>query len=85
MELGERTVTMARMFNVREGFSVKDDCLPDRLYEVLEEGTPREKRLAREDFDRALQLYYEAMGWNSETGIPTDGRLSFLGLEWLAA
>jgi len=83
MELGERTITMARMFNQREGFSSKDDCLPDRLYDPLEQGTPREKKLHPESFAHALKLYYQAMGWDSQTGAPTDGRLGFLGLDWL--
>ncbi len=83
MELGERTVTMARMFNIREGLSSKDDYLPERLYETLEPGTPREKKITREDFARTLKLYYEAMGWDPKTGVPSEGRLSFLGLDWL--
>ena len=83
MELGERSITMARMFNIREGLSSKDDYLPDRLFEPLEQGTERERRITREDFAKALKLYYEAMGWDPETGVPTEGRLSFLGLEWL--
>lgn len=83
MELGERAVTMARIFNVREGFTTEDDDLPERLYEPLEAGTPGEKRIDREEFARGIELYYEAMGWNRETGIPTDGRLAYLGLEWL--
>jgi aldehyde:ferredoxin oxidoreductase len=83
MELGERTVTMARMFNIREGLSKKDDYLPERLYETLEAGTPREKKITHEDFARTLKLYYEAMGWDPQTGVPTEGRLSFLGLDWL--
>jgi aldehyde:ferredoxin oxidoreductase len=84
MELGERTVTMARMFNVREGFSSRDDTLPERLFDVLEEGTPREKKLSRQDVQDALRTYYEAMGWDPDTGVPTRGRLAFLGLDWLA-
>ena len=83
MELGERSITMARMFNIREGLSSKDDYLPDRFFEPLEKGTEREKRINREEFANALRLYYEAMGWDPETGTPTDGRLSFLGLDWL--
>ncbi len=83
MELGERTITMARMFNVREGLSRKDDYLPDRLFEPLEEGTPAEKRITREEFDKGLRLYYEALGWDPENGVPTPGRLSYLGLDWL--
>ncbi|MBA4423128.1 MAG: aldehyde ferredoxin oxidoreductase, partial [Syntrophus sp. (in: bacteria)] len=38
MKVGERTVTMARVFNLREGFGRKDDTLPDRLFEPLESG-----------------------------------------------
>jgi aldehyde:ferredoxin oxidoreductase len=83
MELGERTVTMARMFNIREGLSSKDDYLPERLYETLEAGTPREKKITREDFAHTLKLYYQAMGWDPLTGVPTEGRLGFLGLDWL--
>ncbi len=83
MELGERTITMGRVFNIREGLSSRDDNLPDRLYEPLEPGTPREKQFTREDFKRALKLYYEAMGWDPQTGVPTEGRLSYLGLDWL--
>ncbi len=80
--MGERTITMARMFNLREGLSAKDDELPDRLFLPLEEGTPREKRISKEEFTEALRLYYGAMGWDPETGVPTSGRLAFLGLEW---
>ena len=83
MELGERTITMARMFNIREGLSSKDDYLPERLFEPLQEGTAREKRISRDEFAAALRLYYEALGWDPETGVPTDGRLGFLGLDWL--
>ncbi len=83
LELGERGITMARMFNVREGLSSKDDYLPDRLYEPLEEGTVQEKRIRREEFAEGIRLYYEAMGWDSKTGVPTDGRLAYMGLGWL--
>jgi len=83
MELGERAITMARMFNIREGFTREDDYLPDRFFEPLEEGTSGEKRIKKKEFSEALRLYYEAMGWDSKTGVPTEGRLAFLGLEWL--
>ena len=50
---------------------------------MLEKGTPGEKRITKADFANALKLYYEAMGWDPQTGVPTEGRLSFLGLGWL--
>jgi len=83
MELGERTITMGRMFNVREGFTTQYDDLPERLFEPLEPGTPSEMRLCRDEFHDALNLYYEAMGWDRDTGIPRKGRLAYLGLDWL--
>jgi aldehyde:ferredoxin oxidoreductase len=85
MKLGERGITMARMFNHREGISKEDDTLPDRLFEESLEGGPSpEKRIfTRQEVADALRRYYEAMGWDPQTGIPTDGRLDFLGLDWL--
>jgi aldehyde:ferredoxin oxidoreductase len=85
LELGERGVTMARMFNVREGILAADDGLPDRFFEPLHEGESDEKRLDPKEFSANLKLYYEAMGWDSETAVPTDGRLAYLHLEWLIA
>jgi len=83
LELGERAVTMARMFNVREGISTAEDALPDRFFEPLHEGEADEKRLDRKAFGENLRLYYEAMGWDPQTAVPTDGRLAYLRLEWL--
>ena len=47
MKVGERTVTMARVFNLREGFGRKDDTLPERLFEPLESGVLQGKGLDR--------------------------------------
>ena len=38
LQIGERAINMARVFNIREGFSRKDDCLPERLFQPLENG-----------------------------------------------
>ena len=38
MQVGERRVNMMRMFNAREGFSSKDDVLPERVFEPLRGG-----------------------------------------------
>jgi aldehyde:ferredoxin oxidoreductase len=83
MKVGERTVTMARVFNLREGFGRKDDTLPDRLFEPLESGALQGKGLDRGDFEDLLTLYYEAMGWDPEEGVPTRGKLAELNLFWL--
>ena len=83
LEVGERGVTMARMFNVREGIMPTEDGLPDRFFHPLRKGAPDEKRLDRDAFGKNIRLYYQAMGWDPETAVPTDGRLAYLRLEWL--
>ena len=82
-KLGERTVTMARVFNLREGFGRKDDTLPDRIFEALEGGALAGKGIDRKEFDEMLTLYYEAMGWDPKEGVPTRGKLAELNLHWL--
>jgi aldehyde:ferredoxin oxidoreductase len=73
MKVGERSVTMARVFNLREGFGRKDDTLPDRLFEPLESGALQGLGIDRREFDDLLTLYYEAMGWDPGDGVPTGG------------
>jgi aldehyde:ferredoxin oxidoreductase len=83
MTAGERAVTMARVFNLREGLGRKDDTLPDRLFEPLENGPLQGQGMDRKEFEEALTMYYEAMGWDPEDGVPTKGKLAELNLLWL--
>ena len=78
MLLGERTTTLARMFNVREGFDRKDDELPDRLFEPLKTGPLTGVKLDRDQFKRALDVYYEMMGWEGSNGMPKESKLQHL-------
>ena len=85
LEVGERAVNMARVFNVREGFTRADDRLPDRLFTPLENGPLAGTAIARDDFEQALTNLYLLKGWDPGTGAPTEERLRELGLEWTAA
>lgn len=78
--LGERTTTLARQVLVREGLGKKDDALPDRLFEPLDSGRLKGWKLDREAFAKALDLYYEMMGWDVETGKPRPARLHLLNI-----
>jgi aldehyde:ferredoxin oxidoreductase len=80
MLLGERTTNLARLVNSREGFDRKDDQLPDRLFEPLETGSLTGVKLDREQFGKALDTYYEMMGWDIETGIPREAKLHQLNI-----
>jgi len=84
MKLGERSINMARVFNVREGFSSKDDTLPDIFYQNFK-GGPLDGTGAinKEDFKKAIKLHNKLMGWDSDTGVPSQEKLIELGLGWL--
>jgi aldehyde:ferredoxin oxidoreductase len=82
MKVSERALNLTRAFNVREGFTAADDALPERLYEELQFGSMKGARIDREQFRKALELYYEMMGWDPETGAPTPTKLLELDLGW---
>jgi aldehyde:ferredoxin oxidoreductase len=82
--IGERATNMARIFNAREGFSRKDDVLPERLFQGLENGALQGEAMPREEFEQALTILYSLKGWDPETAIPTRKRLAALSLDWAA-
>ena len=84
MKLGERSINMARIFNYREGFTSKDDTLPEVFYQNFKGGPlDGQGAINKEDFQKAIRLRYELMGWDPDTGIPTPAKLIELGLDWL--
>jgi aldehyde:ferredoxin oxidoreductase len=84
LTMGERATNMARVFNAREGFSRKDDTLPERLFKGLENGALQGQGMPREDFEQALTRIYKTKGWDEQTGMPTRERLESLSLGWAA-
>ncbi len=83
MLIGERRINMMRYFNAQIGFDRKDDYLPDRLFEAFDEGPSEGISLNKEEFDEALDTYYKLLGWDLDTGNPTEGNLKRLSLGWL--
>ena len=84
MKVGERAVNMARAFNMREGFSRKEDRLPERFFQPLEgEGPMKGYRLDRKEFEDALDLYYAMMNWDPEKAGPTYAKLVELDIDWV--
>ncbi|MGH7331943.1 MAG: aldehyde ferredoxin oxidoreductase C-terminal domain-containing protein [Candidatus Rokuibacteriota bacterium] len=81
MKVGERNNTLARLFNVREGFTPDDDILPDRLHEGIGNGPLKGQSIDRDQFLAARRTYYEMAGWDPETGRPTATKLAKLGVE----
>ena len=82
-KVAERSSVMARIFNYREGFTKDDDYLPEILHQPLENGKLKGHKIDKEKFKEFLTTYYEAMGWNAQTGYPTRGKLAQLDLLWV--
>lgn len=84
MKVSERSINMARIFNTREGITEKDDKLPEVFFQNFKGGIlDGTGAIDKEAFQKAIVLRYEMMGWDKKTGIPLNGKLAELGLEWL--
>jgi len=84
MEVGQRRLNLMRVFNAREGFTRKDDSLPKKFFEPLKGvGPTANTAIDREEFESALDLYYQLNGWTQD-GIPSPAKLAELGLDWAA-
>ncbi len=77
--VGEKVYNLERCFNIREGFTRKDDTLPKRMYTEPLKGGIRDGEVIRKP-DTIIDEYYDARGWD-RNGIPTRETLARLGLE----
>jgi aldehyde:ferredoxin oxidoreductase len=84
MKAGERCVTLARAFNLREGLTRADDVLPPRMRLPHVSGVVNEKPVLPEVLDEAVTLFYGMMGWDPQTGVPTSAKLHELDIAWVA-
>jgi len=78
----ERINTLARLINIREGLSRKDDTLPWKVLNVPipDDGPAKGAIVTQEELDLMLDDYYDARGWNLE-GVPKVETLNRLGME----
>jgi len=76
-----RGITLARLFNMREGFTRAHDRLPPRFSEDL----PKHKGLTAEQQDEIVTNYYVEYGWDPATGTPTSDTIKRLAIEQDAA
>ncbi|MEW5826099.1 MAG: aldehyde ferredoxin oxidoreductase C-terminal domain-containing protein [Candidatus Bipolaricaulota bacterium] len=89
---GERISNLAKLLNVREGFTRVEDRAPEVWFRPMHapEGTIemedyfQTKVVTREDVDRMLDDYYDERGWTQEEGIPSPATLERFGLDELS-
>jgi aldehyde:ferredoxin oxidoreductase len=83
---GERINNLARVFNVREGFSRKDDSMPAKVMNtpIPDEGVSKGSYVSQKDLNILLDDYYEVRGWTKD-GIPTIEKLNEIGLNDLVS
>jgi aldehyde:ferredoxin oxidoreductase len=77
IEAGERIWNLERLFNLRAGFTKKDDALPLRLTQTPIKTGPSKGLLSK--VPEMLPEYYKLRGWD-ENGVPTEERLEHLQL-----
>jgi len=85
---GERISNLAKLVNVREGFTRADDQPPAVWFRPMDapegkmeiEDYYQTKVLTRDDLAKILDDYYDERGWDPETGHPTEERLRSLGI-----
>jgi aldehyde:ferredoxin oxidoreductase len=81
-EFGLRIVNMMRMFNFRHGLT-KEVEAPSVRYGSTPINGPAEGKGIREHWDAIRDNYYEHMGWDITTGMPTPETLQRFGLEFV--
>jgi aldehyde:ferredoxin oxidoreductase len=78
MRVAERILTVMRLFNIRTGFTEKEDMLPRRFYQPKTDGVLSDTALDPVEQEKAKHNYYSLMGWDADTGIPLPERVEEL-------
>ncbi len=81
LKAGHRILTLRQAFNAREGLTPDKFQLPRRiLEEPLKVGPAANTKI---DFESLRKGYFDAMGWDVQSGKPDHNTLSDLGLDEL--
>ena len=81
LQVGERAMTLGRMFMIREGMDGAYDSLPKRFFQKFASGPLTNVDYTEEKFGTALAEYYVQEGWDAR-GRPTMEKLTELGIAW---
>lgn len=89
--IGERIFTLHRALTIRDMNTVemrtRHDLTPAWIYQDVNGAEPFSRgtiRMEQTDIARAMDLFYEVMGWDKATGAPTAQAYARLGLQEVA-
>ncbi|NMC14269.1 MAG: aldehyde ferredoxin oxidoreductase family protein [Chloroflexi bacterium] len=77
MKAGDRIWNLERLFDLKAGFTGKDDRLPDRIMKEPIQTGPSKGEVSH--LDKMLPEYYKLRGWDTK-GVPTEEKLQELSL-----
>lgn len=78
---GERILNLSKCFNIREGWTRKDDTLPPRCFKDPAPIGDKKVVVDEAGFNMMVEDYYVTRGWTKE-GIPSAAKLKELGLDF---
>ncbi len=68
---GERIINLKKAYNIREGWTRKDDHLPPRVMkDPISEGVSKGSLVTQEELNLLLDDYYTVRGWTKEGFLP---------------
>ncbi len=74
--IGDKLVNLERAIAARDGRNRTDDILYDHYYETTDSA---DRFYSKESLEKAKDAFFNLMGWDVETGVPTRERLMQLG------
>jgi aldehyde:ferredoxin oxidoreductase len=80
MQIGERIVTLMRLFIVREGVTRADDLLPERFFHPTRGGGQEKLKINPADYEKVRDYYYTLMAWDA-SGVPLPEKVKELAIE----
>ncbi|MDP3062744.1 MAG: aldehyde ferredoxin oxidoreductase C-terminal domain-containing protein, partial [Chloroflexota bacterium] len=84
LKLGERVAALGRIYNLREGITSAQDSLPKRMFGPTKKGGLAKGGIDPAKMQRAINSFYEMMGWDGATGVPLRSKLGELQIGWAA-
>lgn len=81
-EVGERILTLERIFNIREGMQRSDDALPKRMVEeAIPDGPSKGRAVTKKEIEAMLEEYYALHGWDPVSGFPKKQTMKTLSID----